>query len=364
MTKSEKKQAKRGKKKLMLVRYGHMGLLGWFEHQENDIPKLQTRVVVKTDRGLELGSVVGPLCYRSGQFRFTVEQVEEYMHKSGDEQTPMQKGRFVRYATAEDTNEERHLEKSAKEELEYCKRFVGELELQMEVVASEHLFGGERIIFYFVAEGRIDFRELVKRLAREFQTRIEMRQIGSRDEAKLAVDYEACGLECCCKRFLNTLKPVNMRMAKIQKATLDPSKISGHCGRLKCCLRYEDQTYRELKARLPKKNARVKTIFGEGTVVDTHILTQLIVVQRDDGPQVVLPLEEIEVLNSEPTDSEDKKTAQDKQEEDKETDELTDQENNKQGHPTNGLQNSSRQRPSPQSDKPEEQSSQKEHNDA
>jgi len=364
MTKSEKKQAKRGKKKLMLVRYGRMGLLGWFEHQENDIPKLHTRVVIKTDRGLELGAVVGPFCYRSGQFRFTVEQVEEYMHKSGDEQTPGQKGRFVRYATAEDINEERHLEKSAKEELGYCKRFVEELELPMEIVASEHLFGGERVIFYFVAEGRIDFRELVKRLAKEFQTRIEMRQIGSRDEAKLAVDYEACGLECCCKRFLNTLKPVNMRMAKLQKATLDPSKISGHCGRLKCCLRYEDETYRELKALLPKKNTRVKTVYGEGTVLDTHILTQLVVVQRDDGPQMAFPLEEIEVLAKEPTDSDDKKTAQNKQEKGEEADKQSDEENNKQSHPMSDQKDSSRRRPSPQPDKPEEQPSQKEHNGA
>lgn len=348
----------------MLVRYGNMGLLGWFEHQENDIPKLHTRVVVKTDRGLELGSVVGPFCYRSGQFRLTVEQVDEYMHKSGDEQTPTQKGRFVRYATAEDINEERHLEKSAKEELEYCKRFVKELEMQMEVVASEHLFGGERVIFYFVAEGRIDFRELVKRLAKEFQTRIEMRQIGSRDEAKLAVDYEACGLECCCKRFLNTLKPVNMRMAKLQKATLDPSKISGHCGRLKCCLRYEDETYRELKARLPKKNARVKTIYGEGTVLDTHILTQLVVVQRDDGAQVVFPLEEIEILTREPTDSNDETITKNEDDEGEETEKQTDEENNEQSDMTSDPQDSSRQKPSPQSDKPEEQSSRKEHNGA
>jgi cell fate regulator YaaT (PSP1 superfamily) len=334
-TKPNKQQAKRGKKKLMLVRYGRMGLLGWFEHQENDIPKLHTRVVIKTDRGLELGEIVGPLCYRSGQFRFTVEQVEEYIRNSGDEQPPGQKGRFIRYATAEDINEERHLEKSAKEELEYCKRFAKELELPMEIVASEHLFGGERIIFYFVAEGRIDFRELVKRLAKEFQTRIEMRQIGSRDEAKLAVDYEACGLECCCKRFLNTLKPVNMRMAKLQKATLDPSKISGHCGRLKCCLRYEDETYRELKARLPKKNTRVKTAYGEGIVLDTHILTQLVVVQRDDGPQAALPLEEIEILAEKPTESKNEKTALKKRGKNKDTRAQTDKENDIQSSPAN-----------------------------
>ena len=113
----------------------------------------------------------------------------------------------------------------------------------MKIVDAEHIFGGERIVFYFMAEGRVDFRELVRRLAQEYQTRIEMRQIGSRDEAKLLGDVESCGQECCCLQFLQLLKPVNMRMAKMQKATLDPSKISGYCGRLKCCLRYEDETY-------------------------------------------------------------------------------------------------------------------------
>ncbi len=333
MGKTKPKQAKH-KKKLMLVRHGRMGLLGWFEHQENEIPKLHTRVVVKTERGLELGQIVGPLCYRGGQFKFTVEQLEEYMRKSGSEQPLTQKGRFIRYATHEDTNEERHLEKSAKEELDYCKKFAEELKLPMEIVTSEHLFGGERIIFYFVAEGRIDFRELVKRLAKEFQTRIEMRQIGSRDEAKLAVDYETCGLECCCKRFLRILKPVNMRMAKLQKATLDPSKISGHCGRLKCCLRYEDETYRELKAQLPKKNTRVKTTYGEGTVTDTQILTQLVIIQRDDGPQVALPLKEVEILIEETADVEE--TAQKETDKSEDADTQTDKENNNQNSPASG----------------------------
>ena len=123
----------------------------------------------------------------------------------------------------------------------------------MKIVDAEHIFGGERIVFYFMAEGRVDFRELVRKLAQEYQTRIEMRQIGSRDEAKLLGDVESCGQECCCLQFLQLLKPVNMRMAKMQKATLDPSKISGYCGRLKCCLRYEDETYMDLKKSLPRK---------------------------------------------------------------------------------------------------------------
>jgi cell fate regulator YaaT (PSP1 superfamily) len=123
-----------------------------------------------------------------------------------------------------------------------------------------------------------------------------MRQIGSRDEAKLLGDVESCGQQCCCQRFLKLLKPVNMRMAKMQKATLDPAKISGYCGRLKCCLRYEDETYTEQKKRLPKKNTKVKTKQGQGKVRDTHILTQLVVVEYESGEKVAVPLEEIEVI--------------------------------------------------------------------
>jgi cell fate regulator YaaT (PSP1 superfamily) len=182
--------------------------------------------------------------------------------------------------------------------MECCRRFVKELELPMKIVDAEHIFGGERVIFYFMSDGRVDFRELVKKIAHEYQTRIEMRQIGSRDEAKILGDVESCGQQCCCQRFLKLLKPVNMRMAKMQKATLDPSKISGYCGRLKCCLRYEDKTYTELKKRLPKKNTKVKTKYGEGKVVDTQILTQLVMVELSEGQKIPVPLEELELLSS------------------------------------------------------------------
>ena len=283
----------------MLVRYGRMNTLGWFEHKESRIPKLAGRVVVKTERGLELGHVIGQLGhYKAGQFRLNQEQIKKYFDDSEVDYSWQQAGKFVRYANAEDISEEKHLEKIAEEEMECCKRFIEEMELPMKIVDAEHIFGGERIIFYFMSEGRVDFRELVKKLANEYQTRIEMRQIGSRDEAKILADYGACGQQCCCKRFLNMLKPVSMRMAKMQKATLDPSKISGYCGRLKCCLRYEDNTYTELKKRLPKKNSRVKTQYGEGKVVDTQILTQLVIVELADGVKIAVPVEELEVVSA------------------------------------------------------------------
>ncbi len=178
----------------------------------------------------------------------------------------------------------------------YCRRFVNDMNLPMKIVDAEHVFGGERIIFYFMSDGRVDFRDLVKRIAQEYQTRIEMRQIGSRDEAKLLGDVESCGQQCCCQRFLKHLKPVNMRMAKMQKATLDPAKISGYCGRLKCCLRYEDETYTDLKKRLPKKNTRVKTKHGLGKVVDTQILTQLVMVEYESGERTAVAVDDIEII--------------------------------------------------------------------
>ena len=298
MSKSSDTKPKQVKhKKYMLVRYGRMNHLGFFEHHEAKISKVAARVVVKTDKGLELGHLVGPLSsYRSGQFKLSENEVKEYFGESHIDLPAEKGGRFVRYATGADLSEQGHLQKIAREEMACCKRFAKELDLPMKIVDAEHILGGERIVFYFMSDGRVDFRELVKKLAHEYQTRIEMRQIGSRDEAKLLGDIESCGQECCCKRFLRLLKPVNMRMAKMQKATLDPTKISGYCGRLKCCLRYEDKTYTELKKWLPRKNIWVRTKHGDGRVVDTQILTQLVVVEHEGGARTALPVEEVEIL--------------------------------------------------------------------
>ena len=284
-------------KKYILVRYGRMGTLGLFEHHETGILKVHTRVVIKTKRGLELGHLVGRFSsYKAGQFRLNQEQLKEYFNTDDSDFSQGPAGKFIRYATAADISEERHLRKIAREEMVYCRRFVTEMDLPMKIVDAEHVFGGERIIFYFMSDGRVDFRDLVKRIAQEYQTRIEMRQIGSRDEAKLLGDVESCGQQCCCQRFLKHLKPVNMRMAKMQKATLDPAKISGYCGRLKCCLRYEDETYTDLKKRLPKKNTKVKTKHGQGKVVDTQILSQLVMIEYESGEKIAVSLEELEIL--------------------------------------------------------------------
>jgi hypothetical protein len=147
--------------------------------------------------------------------------------------------------------------------------------------------GGEMATFFFMSEARVDFRGLVKHLAGRFRTRIQMHQVGARDEARLVADYETCGQHCCCKQFLKVLKPISMGAAKMQKATLDPNKISGRCGRLKCCLRYEETTYEDLKRKLPRVGSRVKTSEGVGFVEETMILTQLVKVRLDNTDRMV-----------------------------------------------------------------------------
>jgi len=284
-------------KKYVLVRYGLMNTLGWFEHPESTPVKQSGCVVVVTERGLELGNICSP--NKGKQFKMSIEQVEKYFLDSQIEFVSQPAGKIVRYATAADINEGKHLRKIVKEEIAHCKNLVKEMNLPMKIIDADHVLGGERIIFYFMSETRIDFRQLVKNIAQGYQTRIEMRQIGPRDEAKLLGDFESCGQECCCKRFLKSLKPVNMRMAKMQKATLDPTKISGYCGRLKCCLRYEDLAYTELKNRLPKKGITIKTPQGEGRIIDTQILTQLVMVEHMDGKKSVLTIEEFEKANPE-----------------------------------------------------------------
>ena len=212
-----------------VVRYGAMRFLGVFRVPDGQSLGRGTAVIVRTDRGLETGLV---LCEASPEVRAQLKNPVE--------------GPVLRPMSAEDHLEDRRLREQADRELDLCARHVARLGLDMKLVMVEHIFGGERIVVYYLAENRVDFRELVRALASEFQTRIEMRQIGVRDEAKLLGTYSDCGLPLCCNTHLVQMPPVSMKMAKLQKATLDPTKISGRCGRLKCCLRYEFEVYEEL----------------------------------------------------------------------------------------------------------------------
>jgi cell fate regulator YaaT (PSP1 superfamily) len=174
-----------------------------------------------------------------------------------------------------------------------CREFIAKRRLQMDLVDVEAIFGRDRMVFYYLAEKRVDFRELVKDLARALQTRIEMRQIGVRDEAKLLADYGDCGKPVCCNTHLSRMPPVSMRMAKIQKTTLDPSKISGRCGRLKCCLRYEFDTYQALERDLPAVGSKVVTHHGQGRVLALEVLARKVVIEFEDRRRIVVPHDEI-----------------------------------------------------------------------
>jgi len=280
---------------MMVVRFGLMRRVGLFRHSLDKIPPHGTKVVIRTERGVEMGeflAMVGeedqswPTCLRR-------ERLQEYVRCSAGGYPLRREGVVLRLANHQDIVDHRHLESSAREEAAFCGEQILQLKLPMKVVAAEHLLGGERIAFYFCAESRVDFRELVRRLAGEYRTRVELRQVGARDEARLVADYERCGLRCCCQEFLKDLHPVSMRMAKMQKATLDPSKISGRCGRLMCCLRYEDDGYEELRQKLPRRNTWVRTAERVGRVVETQILTQLVRLELADRSQVVVSNEEI-----------------------------------------------------------------------
>jgi cell fate regulator YaaT (PSP1 superfamily) len=196
-------------------------------------------------------------------------------------------------ASAEDLHAESRQADRQKEGFRVCQEFIARRRLQMDLVDVERILGGERMVFYYLAEKRVDFRELVKDLARAFQTRIEMRQIGVRDEAKLLADYGDCGKPVCCNTHLSRMPPVSMRMAKIQKTTLDPSKISGRCGRLKCCLRYEFDTYQALEQELPAVGSRVVTSRGKGRVLALEVLARKLVVEFEDRRRVVVGPDEV-----------------------------------------------------------------------
>ncbi len=259
-----------------IVRYGAMRLLAILSTRGGAVFDRETKVIARTSRGLEAGVV---LCEAT-------EHASQQLEKPGS-------GQILREMTPEDANELTHIEASAKEEFQTCQRHVEQLGLGMQLVDLEHLFGGERVIVYYLAEGRVDFRELVKRLASEFQTRIEMRQIGVRDEAKLLADFGDCGKEVCCNSHLHQMPPVSMKMAKLQKATLDPTKISGRCGRLKCCLRYEYDTYREIKAEMPTVGSAIVTERGKARVLGHEIIANQLLVEMEDHRRILIDANEV-----------------------------------------------------------------------
>ncbi|MFN0020499.1 MAG: stage 0 sporulation family protein [Pirellulaceae bacterium] len=259
-----------------VVRYGVMRLLGLFGTRGQDRFLRSAKVIARTSRGLEAAEVL-------------LEATDEVAQQMGDSPG----GQILREMSADDSNELIHLHAKERSEFDVCRQHVQKSGLQMQLVDIEHLFGGERIVIYYIAEDRIDFRELVKGLASEFQTRIEMRQIGVRDEAKLLADYGDCGKPLCCNTHLQEMPPVSMRMAKLQKATLDPTKISGRCGRLKCCLRYEYDTYEDLVKEMPAIGSDIVTAEGRARILNHEILAQQLLVQMEDNRRMLIAVKDV-----------------------------------------------------------------------
>ena len=275
------------------VRYGAMRWIGEFSLRRGSVFHCGGKLVVQTNRGIELGEQVSLTCTGCDR-SVSREQIHTYINNSGPEFYRLKSGRVLRQATPQDIDEHARLNARVREDLDRCRLTAAQIGLDMKVVTAEHLLGGERIVFYFRSEERVDFRDLVRELAHYYQTRIEMRQVGHRDEARLVADYEICGRECCCKNFLKKLRPVTMKMAKLQKSTLDPTKVSGRCGRLRCCLRYEHEGYEELQAKLPRIGSFVRTESGVGRVADRQVLTQLVQVRLEtEQRDVVVPIEEV-----------------------------------------------------------------------
>ena len=212
-----------------IVHFGAMQLLGVFSYAEDTIFRYGNRVIVKTPRGQEVGIV-------------RCKATPEITEKLDD---GFVEDRIIRLMTESDEIEYRKLRQGEHGKLERCRQIIQEMEIVMELIHVEHIFGGERLVIYYKAEGRVDFRELLKVLAAEFQIRIEMRQIGIRDELKLQTSIGDCGRDVCCACYLRETPTVTIKMAKIQRVALDPVKIAGYCGRLKCCLRYEYDDYVE-----------------------------------------------------------------------------------------------------------------------
>ncbi len=256
-------------------------------------PQVGDMVVVETARGTECATVVTPC-------RETPE------NKTAQPLKPV-----LRAATQADMRRFEEMRAKERHAMEICQKKIAEHKLEMKLVDAEYAADNAKILFYFTADGRVDFRELVKDLAGVFRTRIELRQIGVRDEAKMLGGIGICGRPFCCSQFLPDFEPVSIKMAKEQGLSLNPTKISGSCGRLMCCLKYEQNVYEELLKLTPKNGALVNTPEGKGTVVEANVLSGVIKVRLDkavDSPPVTVQREDITILrNSRPKQEPQKK---------------------------------------------------------
>ncbi len=242
------------------VRFKKAGKVYYFNPGEIEI-KTNDFAIVETARGVEFGEVVvGPREIKEEDIVAPLKDV-------------------IRVVTEEDIEIHEENKRKEKEAFEICLKKIEKHELEMKLIDVEYTFDNNKVIFYFTADGRVDFRELVKDLASIFKTRIELRQIGVRDESKMLGGIGPCGKSLCCATWLGDFEPVSIKMAKEQSISLNPSKISGICGRLFCCLKYEHDMYQEILDRLPGIGSIVETPHGEGVVIETNILLERVKVK-------------------------------------------------------------------------------------
>lgn len=264
--------------KIIGVRFKSVGKIYYFDPKDYDV-KMGDKVIVETARGVECGEVA--LVDREiDETRFT---------------NPV-KG-IIRLATPNDMKTIKKNRQKEKDAFKICEQKIAAHKLKMNLIDVECTFDNNKLLFYFTAESRVDFRELVKDLAAVFRTRIELRQIGVRDEAKMLGGLGICGQPFCCSRFLGEFQPVSIKMAKEQGLSLNPTKISGTCGRLMCCLKYEQDSYEDLLKHTPKVGAIVKTAEGRGVVEEVNLLTGKLRVKMDKNDNVVVvKKDDIEVI--------------------------------------------------------------------
>jgi cell fate regulator YaaT (PSP1 superfamily) len=258
------------------VRFKRAGKVYYFDPAGMDL-EANEYVVVETTRGLELGQVV----ISPGQVL------------ASDVSKPLKP--VVRKAEPEDIEHAQELEAKEKEALVECSKLIDKLNLPMKLLSAEYNLDGSRLTLYFSAAERIDFRTLVRELAGRLRVRVELRQMGPRDEAKLIGGCGRCGRPLCCMSFLSEFAPVSIRMAKEQNLPLNPMKISGVCGRLMCCLGYESEQYHTMKEKLPKDGQRVSTAMGAARVVGSNPLKETVLVELESEVNVELPLSEITI---------------------------------------------------------------------
>lgn len=251
--------------KIVGVKFNNNNKTYFFSPGEFEL-KINENVIVETARGIEFGTIV----------------IEEKEVEDKEIVSPLKS--VIRLATDKDIETVEENNKKEKEAYDICVDCIKRRDIDMKLINVEYAFDNNKILFYFTADGRVDFRELVKDLAGIFHTRIELRQVGVRDEAKIVGGIGMCGRVLCCNSFLDEFRPVSIKMAKGQNLSLNPAKISGICGRLMCCLRYENETYEELLKATPDVGTRVETEDGIGEIIDVSLLRGIVKIklQKED----------------------------------------------------------------------------------